>query len=62
MDQQQLNREERILGSLDGLTKATAPDFFYTRLLGRMQQEQEPVKEPVLVLRPAFITGLLTVF
>lgn len=55
-------RTERILGSLDGLQGSTAPDFFYTRLLGRMQNETEPepVKEKFFLLRPAFITALLS--
>lgn len=47
--------------SLGGLQKATAPDFFYTRLLGRMQRETEPVKRPVLIFRPAFVTAALAI-
>ena len=50
---------ERILGSLDGLQKAGAPDLFYTRLMGRMQQE--PERKQVWILKPAFITTALGV-
>lgn len=56
------NREEKILNSLAGLQKASAPDYFYTRLIGRMQREDEPVKKPVLVLRPVFLSSVLAIF
>ncbi|MBU9937686.1 MAG: hypothetical protein KTQ13_13610, partial [Ferruginibacter sp.] len=49
-------RTERILKSLDGLQRSSAPDFFYTRLLGKMQNE--PEKKQALVLRPVFITAV----
>ena len=52
-------RIEQIMGSLDSIQKAAAPDFFYTRLTGKMQQEQE--HRTIFVLRPAFITAVLTV-
>ena len=55
-------RTERILNSLDALEKATAPNFFYTRLRGKMQREMEPVKKPSFLLRPAFITAVLSIF
>jgi hypothetical protein len=53
------NKEEKILNSLTGIQKAAAPDFFYTRLLGRMQREMEPKIKTVFLLRPAFVTGAL---
>lgn len=53
-------RTERILSSLDELQRSAAPDFFYTRLTGRMQQEEQPVKEKIFLLRPAFITAALS--
>ncbi|MEP7254921.1 MAG: hypothetical protein ABI666_04045 [Ferruginibacter sp.] len=56
------NRTERVMGSLDSLQKATAPDFFYTRLKGKMQMEMEPAKKPFFLLRPAFITAVLSIF
>ena len=54
-------REERIMTSVDGLQKATAPDFFYTRLKGRMQREMDEKRKPFFVLRPAFATAALSV-
>ncbi len=53
-------RTERIMKSLDGLQKAVAPDFFYTRLTGKMQREIVPEKKTFLILRPAFITAALS--
>lgn len=47
------------MSSLDGLSKAGAPDFFYTRLIGRMQQEPEPKQG--FILKPYFITAALSV-
>ncbi len=61
MKNNHLNRAEKILNSLDGLQKAEVPDFFYTRLAGRMQNEIEIKRKPFFLLRPAFITTLLLV-
>ncbi len=55
------NKVDRILGSIDKLKKAAAPDFFYTRLIGRMQQEREPKRKPFILLRPVFVTAALSV-
>ena len=55
-------RVEKIMESLNGLQKTAAPDFFYTRLRGKMQREMEPVKKPSFLLRPAFITAVLSIF
>ena len=54
------NKEEKILNSLAGLQKTTAPDFFYTRLIGRMQNEL-PEKKSRLLLRPVILTVSLSV-
>ena len=57
---------EEILGSLDNCQRATAPDFFYTRLKAKMLAAEEknigvPVKRP-LILRPVFaLTSLAAV-
>jgi hypothetical protein len=51
---------ERILGSLNGMQRAGAPDFFYTRLLAKMEPAAE--KKAFFMLRPAFITAVLSVF
>ena len=54
-------RIDRILGSLDEMQKASAPDFFYTRLTGRMQRELEAKRRPSFVLKPVFITAALSI-
>ena len=54
-------RIDRIMTSADGLEKAAAPDFFYTRLTGRMQREMEEKRRPFFVLRPAFATAALSI-
>ena len=54
--------EERVLSimeSLGGIQPAVAPDFFYTRLKGKMQPAEE--KKTFFILRPAFITAILAV-
>jgi hypothetical protein len=56
-----INKTEKILNSVTGLLKAGAPDFFYTRLIGRMQQEMEPTRKQIFLLRPAFLTTTLFV-
>lgn len=48
-----------IMESLGGIQPAAAPDFFYTRLKGRMQPAE--AKKTVFILRPAFITGMLAI-
>ena len=54
------NREERILNSLEGLKKVEAPDFFYTRLMGRMQNAM-PEQTAKPSMRPVFLTISLSV-
>ncbi|HQU56774.1 MAG: hypothetical protein R2796_06775 [Chitinophagaceae bacterium] len=46
---------EEILGSLDNVQRATAPDFFYTRLKARMEKGLEEPVQKSWTLRPAFI-------
>ena len=53
-------RIDRIMGSLTNIQKAASPDFFYTRLQGKMQNQQE--EKPFFMLRPAFITAALSIF
>lgn len=52
-------RVNRIMESLDGIKKEAAPDFFYTRLKGKMQPAE---KQGIFLLRPAFITAVLALF
>ena len=59
MENRDKNRADRIINSLDGLHKTTAPDFFYTRLTGRMQHSLQDKKNVFTRLRPAFIAASL---
>lgn len=53
------NKIERILESLDTSQRATAPDFFYTRLKARMQNEVES-RLRQWILRPVYALAALT--
>lgn len=57
---QNKNNIEEILSSLDGVKRATASDFFYTRLKARMEAGllPQPVKRS---LYPAYALGALLV-
>ncbi len=50
-------RIESIMTSLGDMQPAVAPDFFYTRLKGKMQPVEE--KRIFFMLRPSFITATL---
>lgn len=52
---------DEIMDSLDNIQKATAPDFFYTRLKARMEQEIISVPQQSWSLRPVYILGVLLV-
>ena len=54
-----MNRTEKILNSLNGMQKATALPFFYTRLSGKMQTAV--LEKQFFILRPAFLTVTLLV-
>lgn len=54
MSTEKNKRIEEILGSLDGVQRASAPDFFYTRLKARMEKGLEPRTIRKKVLYPAF--------
>jgi hypothetical protein len=56
------NNIEQILESLDGVERASAPDFFYTRLLARMQNETFEPKRTAFLPRPALaFTAMLVI-
>jgi hypothetical protein len=69
MDKEGNKRIDEVLGSLDGCKRASAPDFFYTRLRERMLARHEEGKKgfpatfrPVWKLKPVYIvSGLLLV-
>jgi hypothetical protein len=54
---------EEVLGSLDGIRRAKAPAFFYTRLMARMENEQEVAGGVIgrWLTRPALTLSLATV-
>ena len=49
---------DEYLQSLEGMKPAGTEDFFYTRLVARMERGKEASRYP---LRPAFVIGVLTV-
>ena len=54
------NKTEEILNSLVVLQRASAPDFFYTRLRAKMEKGiVSPAQQPVWYLRPAFVLATL---
>ena len=54
------NKTEEILNSLVVLQRASAPDFFYTRLRAKMEKGiVSPAQQPVWYLRPAFVLAPL---
>ena len=55
------SKTNEILSSLDQLKKATAPDFFYTRLKARMEKGYEKTRTRSWVLRPAFALAVILV-
>jgi hypothetical protein len=57
------NRIEQILNSLDGNQRAEVPDFFYTRLKVKMERElgQENRKNKAWILRPAYALTTLVI-
>jgi hypothetical protein len=59
MNNNRNSKIEDILGSLDGVKKASAPDFFYTRLKARMEKGLEPEPKRPWLLRPAFALTVL---
>lgn len=50
---------DEIIGSLDNIQKAAAPNYFYTRLQARMENELLSKRPKSLVLRPAYILSVL---
>ncbi len=56
-----MKKEDKILNSLNGLQKTKAPDFFYTHLIGKMQQQFIVEKRVSFSLRPVFSTLILCI-
>lgn len=49
-----------LFESIEGLKPVEVPPYFYTRLVARMQNRHEIKIEPILLLRPAFLTTSLS--
>ena len=54
---------DEALNSLEGIQRAKAPAFFYTRLRGRMERELENTGGPIvrLLARPALALSLAAI-
>ncbi len=57
--QDAVHRIDKVLNSLDGVQRATAPDFFYTRLRARLEKGLTKNNNPKWVLRPVYIFSTL---
>ncbi|MBI5857965.1 MAG: hypothetical protein HZB42_10015 [Sphingobacteriales bacterium] len=56
------NKADEIIDSLDGIKRAAVPDFFYTRLLARMQKKEHESSPQNWMLRPVYIiAGLILI-
>ncbi len=63
MNSKQNHNINRILQSLDDMQPAQAPDFFYTRLIARLEKEQVRESSWLSTLKPAFVAaGLFLLF
>lgn len=59
MDTKRNNTAEEVLNSLDGIQRATTPDFFYTRLKARMEKGYEPVAQKPWIFKPVYAVAAL---
>ncbi|OSZ81006.1 hypothetical protein CAP36_07155 [Chitinophagaceae bacterium IBVUCB2] len=59
MDTKRNNTTDEVLNSLDGIQRATVPDFFYTRLKARMDKDYEPVSAKSWIFRPVYAVAAL---
>lgn len=59
MNTEKNNKPEAILSSLDGVKRAQVPDYFYTRLMARMQKGTEWNDKKIWILRPAYAVAIL---
>ncbi len=61
MNKEQNKKIEDILNSLNGVQKAVAPDFFYTRLKARMEKGHDSLVPKSWGLRPVYAIAALIV-
>ena len=62
MSMEKNKRIEEILTGLDGVQRAAAPDFFYTRLRARMEKAVEPLATRKRVLYPVYALAAVMTF
>lgn len=61
MENKTNNTTEDILNSLDGVKRAAAPDFFYTRLVARMEKGLPVATNSGWRLKPVFVMAALLI-
>lgn len=54
-------KTEDILNSLDGVKQASPPDFFYTRLMARMEKNKSLLLPAKKVFYPVYILAVLII-
>lgn len=59
MNTENNKKTDEILGSLDGIKKASPAEFFYTRLKARMEKDLLPAGNKPGLLKPAYAFPLL---
>jgi hypothetical protein len=59
MENERNKKIEDILGSLDTASRASAPDFFYTRLKARMERLSDTGKRQSWAFRPVYALAAL---
>lgn len=59
MNAEKNKRLDEILESLDTVKKATAPDFFYSRLMARMEKTLPENNKRVWLLKPVYAVAIL---
>ena len=53
------DKVDQLISSIDGIQRAAAPDFFYTRLAARMEKDNEAVINRPWYLRPVYTFAVL---
>lgn len=53
------NKTGKVLAGIEGITKTPAPDFFYARLIARIERESRREEKGFFVFRPATLATCL---
>lgn len=59
MNTEKNRKIDEILNSLDGVKKAEAPDFFYTRLLAKMEKGLPGSNAQTWILKPVYAIAVI---